>query len=134
MNASVERGVWGEDVAASYLERNGWVVIGRRVRPCRRDRRCEIDIVVRSRDRRQVVFVEVKAHAEHSPHAGRLWRIDRRKKGLLLRACVNWIMSRKWHGDFRFDVVEVYGRAGEGVPDIDHIENVPLFPERWRFW
>ena len=58
-NESVARGVWGEDVALDFLRRKGWRLVGRRVRPCARDRRCEIDLVVRSRDRRGVAFVEV---------------------------------------------------------------------------
>ena len=53
-------GVWGEEVAARFLRNHGWEVIGRRVRPCRRDRRCEIDVIVRSGDGATVAFVEVK--------------------------------------------------------------------------
>ena len=80
-----------------------------------------------------VVFVEVKTHRWHSAFAGRLWAVGRRKKRNVLRACANWLIRRKWHGNFRFDVIEVYGEEG-GVPEIDHIENVPLFPPHWRFW
>lgn len=128
------RGEWGERMAALFLEERGWEVVGRNVRPCQRDRRCEIDIIVRSLDRRMVVFVEVKTHAVHSPRANRLWSIDRRKKGVLLRACTNWILRQKWHGNFRFDVIEVYGTMAGPPPEIDHVVNVPLFPAKWRFW
>lgn len=131
---AVSRGQWGEDAASAYLQARGWVVLERNARPCSRDRRCEIDIVLRSRDGRSVVFVEVKTHRAHSPFASRLWRVNRRKRNVLLRACTNWIMRNKWHGNFRFDVVEVYGAPEDGMPEIDHIENVPLFPSRWRFW
>lgn len=131
---SSARGRWGETVAAAYLRGRGWKVLERNARPCRTDRRCEIDLVLGSRDGRSVVFVEVKTHARHSARAGRLWCVDRRKKNVLLRACTNWILRRKWHGNFRFDVVEVYGVPGDVPPEIDHIENVPLFPSRWRFW
>jgi Holliday junction resolvase-like predicted endonuclease len=82
-----------------------------------------------------VVFVEVKTHKRHSSYAGRLWAIDRRKKSNLLRASANWLMVRKWHGNFRFDVIEIYGEQdGELPPEIDHIMNVKLFPSNWRFW
>lgn len=132
---SVARGRWGENLAAALLERSGWVVVGRNVRPCARDRRCEIDLLVRSRDRRTVVFVEVKTHARRSARAPALWGVDRRKRGVLLRACTSWIMKEKWHGNFRFDVVEVYGVPGQvEPPEIEHVENVPLFPAKWRFW
>ena len=44
-------------------------------------------------------------------------------------------MARKWHGNFRFDVIEVYGDETSGAPpEIDHIANVKLFPPNWRFW
>jgi len=127
------RGEWGESVAAEHLKGRGWRIIGRRVRPCARDRRCEIDIIARTRHG-GVVFVEVKTHRTRSPYATRLWRVDRRKKENLLRACASWIMLRKWHGNFRFDVIEIFGSPESGAPEIDHIENVPLFPSKWRFW
>lgn len=132
--ANAVRGAWGEDVAAQYLRTRGWRIVGRNVRPCKNDRRCEIDLVMRDEERR-IVFIEVKTHLRKSPREGRLARIDRRKKLVLLRACANWVMRNRWHGNFRFDVVEVYGSpAGETPPEIDHIENVPLFPPKWRFW
>lgn len=134
-NGNVVRGCWGEDVAAAHLRRKGWRIIGRNVRPCRKDRRCELDIVAYVPGERQVVFVEVKTHRRHSSYAGRLWAVDRRKKANLLRASANWIMDRKWHGNCRFDVIEVYGEEHCGVPpEIDHIMNVKLFPANWRFW
>ena len=135
MNACVRRGCWGEDVAVAHLKRMGWRIVGRNVRPCRRDRRCELDVVAYVPAERMVVFVEVKTHKRHSSYAGRLWAIDRRKKSNLLRASANWLMVRKWHGNFRFDVIEIYGEQdGELPPEIDHIMNVKLFPSKWRFW
>ena len=110
------RGEWGEDAALAYLERKGWRLVARRVRPCARDRRCEIDLIVRTRDRRSLAFVEVKTHKERSARASRLWRIDRRKKSVLLRACSCWIMHERWHGNFRFDVVQVYGGPDSLLP------------------
>ena len=122
-------------MAADFLERRGWKIVGRRVRPCVRDRRCEIDIIVRSRDGRDIVFVEVKTHAARSEKSSPLWGVDRRKKNALLRACANWVMKEKWRGNFRFDVIQIYGRrAGTSPPEIDHFENVRLFPPKWRFW
>lgn len=131
--ANAARGTWGEDAAAAFLAAEGWRVIGRNVRPCVKDQRCEIDIIVKARDADKVVFVEVKTHAQRDESASRLIGVDARKKHNLLRACANWVMRNRWHGDFRFDVIEVYGQPGD-MPMIDHIENVPLFPPKWRFW
>ena len=134
-NESVRIGSWGEDIAACFLKNHGWEIVGRRVRPCKRDRRREIDVIARSADRQTVVFVEVKTHAVRSLRASPLWGVDRRKKNVLLRACANWLMWKKWHGNFRFDVIEVFGRrTSPRPPEIDHFENVPLFPPKWRFW
>lgn len=134
-NVSVRRGRWGEDVAAGHLERMGWRIIGRNERPCRKDLRCELDIVAYVPKERLVVFVEVKTHRRHSRRASRLWSVDGRKKGNLLRASANWLMRRKWHGNCRFDVIEIYGDGDSPTPpEIDHIMNVRLFPPNWRFW
>lgn len=130
---SEARGRWGEGVAGRHLERRGWRILERNSRPCRADRRCEIDLIALAPRENMVVFVEVKTHRRHSAFAGRLWAVGRRKKRNVLRACANWLIRRKWHGNFRFDVIEVYGEEG-GVPEIDHIENVSLFPPHWRFW
>ena len=132
---NVVRGSWGETYGESFLRRKGWLFVGRNVRPCANDQRCEIDLIVCSRDRSMIVFVEVKTHIRRSPRASRLWRIDKRKRSNLLRACTNWILKNKWHGNFRFDVIQVYGSpGGTDLPEIDHVENVHLFPSKWRFW
>ena len=127
-------GRWGEGVAGRYLEQRGWRILERNVRPCCTDRRCEIDLIAFAPYEQKVVFVEVKTHRRHSAFARRLWAVDRSKKRNVLRACASWVMRRKWHGNFRFDVIEVYGIEGGGSPEIDHIENVHLFPPHWRFW
>ena len=48
-------GEWGEGLAVAFLKRAGYTVLGRNVRPDRRD---EIDVIVRNSD--TLVFVEVK--------------------------------------------------------------------------
>jgi len=131
----MERGRWGEEIAAKHLMRMGWRILGRNVHPCRRDRRCELDIIAYAPSGKCVVFIEVKTHMRHSPYANRLWAVDADKKRNLLRASANWLMRRRWHGNFRFDVLEIYGGRESGTaPEIDHIENVRLFPDNWRFW
>ena len=80
-----------------------------------------------------MVFVEVKQQAKPSPYARRLRRIDRNKKRNILRACNAWRRINKWHGAFRFDVIEIYGVPERGRPVIDHIPNVELFAKPGRF-
>ena len=132
--ANAATGRWGEEVTARFLRGKGWKIVARNARPCPKDLRCEIDLIAQDGEGR-IVFVEVKTHQARSPRAGRLARITRQKKATLLRACSNWVLRNDWHGNFRFDVVEVYGAPqAETPPEIDHIENVPLFPPKWRFW
>ena len=132
-NLGVFHGAWGEDVAVEYLRRGGFEIVDRNPRPVERDSRLEIDIVAWERKSDTMVFVEVKQHATVSPYARRLRSVDRTKKNNLRRACNAWRRVNKWHGSFRFDVIEIYGIPGGGRPVIDHIPNVELFTRRGRF-
>ena len=133
--STIAVGRWGENVAARHLESLGWRILERNARPCRSDQRCELDVVAFVPGEKRVVFVEVKTHRRRSAWAGRLWAVDQRKKHNILRASANWLMRRRWHGNFRFDVIEIYGGMdGVSPPEIDHVTNVPLFPPNWRFW
>ena len=126
-------GAWGEDVAAEYLRRGGFEIIERNTQPVRDDQRLEIDIVAWERKTDTIVFVEVKQHATLSPYARRLRSVDRRKRENLRRACNAWRRTNRWHGAYRFDVIEIYGTPDGGRPVIDHIERVELFARRGRF-
>lgn len=131
-NVGVRHGVWGEESAVEFLRVHGYEIIDRNVRPCRRDRRLEIDVIAYDRLYDVMVFVEVKQHAGRSPYAGRLRSVDRDKRERLLRACRSWLARERWRGGFRFDVIEVYGTPGTR-PEIDHIPNVRMFVNRERF-
>ena len=135
-NVGAMHGVWGESVAVEYLRRGGYEIIDRNTRPVARDERLEIDIVAWDRAKDAMVFVEVKQHADMTPYSRRLRSIDRRKRRNLLRACNAWRRVNRWHGAFRFDVVEVYGVPGGGRPVVDHIQDVALFakPDRFVNW
>ena len=132
-NVGAVHGAWGEDVAAEYLRRGGFEIVERNTRPVERDSRLEIDLVAWDRKADTMVFVEVKQHATLSPYARRLRSVDRRKRENLRRACNAWRRTNKWHGAYRFDVIEIYGTPEGGRPVIDHIEHVELFARRGRF-
>lgn len=132
-NLGVVRGAWGETVAAEYLRRRGFVIVERNARPVAGDGRLELDIVAWERKSDTMVFVEVKQHATLSPYARRLRSVSRRKKRNQLRAGNAWRRANKWHGAFRFDVIEIYGVPEGGAPVVDHIENVRLFAKSDRF-
>ena len=135
-NLGVQRGEWGEAVATDYLRRGGYEIIDRNTCPVAKDRRLEIDLVVWDRRTDTMIFVEVKQHASFSPYSRRLRAVDKRKRQNLRRACNAWRRINKWHGAFRFDVIEIYGTPESGPPVIDHIDHVDLFtkPERFVKW
>ena len=132
-NVGVLRGAWGESVAVDHLRRHGYEIVDRNSRPVEKDGRLEIDIVAWDRRKDTMVFVEVKQHAKPSPYARRLRSVDRRKRLNLRRACNAWRRINRWHGAFRFDVIEIYGVPEGGKPVIDHISDVELFAKPGRF-
>ena len=132
-NVGVLHGLWGETVAVDYLRRHGYEIVDRNSRPVEKDERLEIDIVAWDRRKDEMVFVEVKQHAQPSPYARRLQSVNRRKRMNLRRACNAWRRTNRWRGAFRFDVIEIYGVPGGGRPVIDQISNVKLFAKRGRF-
>ena len=131
-NVGVDHGAWGEDVAVEVLRRDGYEIIERNARPVRDDERLEIDIVAFDHRSDSMVFVEVKQHAVRSPWQRRLRSVHKRKRANLRRACNAWRRVNRWHGGYRFDVIEVYGTPGRR-PEVDHIHHVALFPRRERF-
>ena len=132
-NIGVLHGAWGEAVATDYLRRHGYEIVDRNSRPVERDERLEIDIVAWDRKKDAMVFVEVKQHATLSPYARRLRSVDKRKRMNLRRACNAWRRTNRWHGAFRFDVIEIYGVPDGGKPVIDHVPDVELFAKPGRF-
>ena len=132
-NLGVEHGRWGENVAAEYLRRGGFLIIDRNSRPVKKDRRLEIDLVVWDPTSDTMVFVEVKQHADMSEYYSRLRSIDKRKRRNLQYAFHEWRRVNKWDGAFRFDVIEIYGTPDGGRPVIDHIDHVRLSSKRGKF-
>jgi len=123
-----DAGRWGEQVAAKWLKRQGYDIVGRRVRPNRRD---EIDLVVRRGG--QLVFVEVKTR--RSEFFGRpVAAVDARKRHALCRAAAAYLRRTGYpRGCYRFDVVEVVGEPGDDEPVVRQIEDAFRFPPRYRF-
>jgi len=130
-NIGAEHGAWGEDAAVERLRLEGLQIVDRNVRPCR-DRRLEIDVIAYDREADAMVFVEVKQHASHAEAERRIRSVDSHKMRLLRTACNAWRRSNRWQGNYRFDVVEVFGTPGTR-PEIDHVRQVNLFTPNARF-
>ena len=117
-------GRWGEEVAADFLARAGYRILGRRVRPDRRD---EIDIVARKDE--SLVFVEVKTRTSEA--FGRPFSaVDQAKRRALSRAAVRYLRQLNFPKlYYRFDTVEVIGTP-VAPPQVRHIENAFPFDRR----
>lgn len=121
-------GEWGEAKAAAYLEASGFRIVGRNVRPDRRD---EIDLVARVDE--TLVFVEVKTRRRED--YGRPMRaVDQKKRHALNRAAAAYLRKAGFPDlYYRFDVVEVLGQPESGEPLIRHLENAFPFEKRFKF-
>lgn len=120
-------GMTGEDVAAKFLEQNGYTVIERNYRYGHE----EIDII--AADEQFLVFVEVKTRSCHIPEAMAYGRpaaaVSATKQRHIVSAARAYLRS---HPHFphqpRLDVIEVYlKKTVAGAPpqllDIHHIRN-----------
>ncbi len=129
--AHLQSGKWGERMAERHLQKQGFRILGRRVRVGRRD---ELDLLARDGD--TLVFVEVKTR--RSECMGRpIKAVDRKKRHTLSRAAIRYLGKlRKKPDYFRFDVVEVVGEPGHSRPEaVRHIRNAfpldPIYRIRW---
>lgn len=106
-----------EDLAATYLRRLGWRIVGRREKVLRGD----IDIV--AVDGRVVVFVEVRSRSDtrHGHPAETVGRVKQRRIAELATAYIR--RHRLQDCQVRIDVVTVtFGESG-GEPVVEHFEN-----------
>ncbi|MBU1118532.1 YraN family protein [Patescibacteria group bacterium] len=112
-------GRWGEQVASTYLCKNGFTLLGKNF-SCRTG---EIDIIARDTKTNEVVFCEVKtrltAHAIHGEDAVNWYKLTKMK-----RAAQWYICKYKLERAFaRFDVI-VIERKNTKSASLRHLRNV----------
>ena len=119
-------GEWGEEIAARFLKKKGFKILGRRVR-LDRD---ELDIV--AQHGAVLVFVEVKTR-KNEEFGRAISSVNRGKRASLSRAAFHYLRKlRQKPKFFRFDVVEVIGEKNRGDPEIRHIENAFSLARNYR--
>lgn len=102
-----DMGKWGENVAADYLRRNGYVIRERDWRSGKRD----IDIIAVTPDGITVVFVEVKTRLPDSvilPEEA----VDKAKIRNICVAADNYVKMHEVDEELRFDIITVTGTQG----------------------
>ena len=107
----LERGRRGEELAAAWYHRHGYVVV-------ERNWRCptgEVDLIARRGDLLVVCEVKARRNDAFGPPAAAVGRVKQQR---LRRLAAEWLATHHVHGvDVRFDVVAVTGA------DLDVIEN-----------
>ena len=115
MNQRQAFGKVGEDLAVRYLKKKGYKVL-------EQNYTCpvgEIDII--ARDKKTIVFVEVKTRRSMSYGSARLAITPRKQRKISMTALYYLKSNHQMDQDARFDVVTVH--AAEGNPEIDLIQN-----------
>ncbi len=115
-----ELGTWGEDLAASFLQRKGYTIIERDWKSGHRD----LDII--ATDGAVVIFVEVKTRRNTifgEPEAA----IDYMKLRNLRVTINHYVKFKQIRQEIRLDAITVVGTPEEGEPVITHIKDIPIF-------
>ena len=113
-------GKWGEDYAAEYLQKKGYIIMERDWTFGRSKR--DIDIICKTSDMTTVVFVEVKARANDdvtSPEDA----VDIRKMRHLMVAAGEYVKSHDISEELRFDIVTIVGKRNSKQIKVNHIED-----------
>ena len=113
-------GKWGEDYAAEYLRKNGYIIMERDWTFGRSKR--DIDIICKTSDMTTVVFVEVKARANDdvtSPEDA----VDIRKMRHLMGAADEYVKAHDISEELRFDIVTIVGKRNSKQIKVNHIED-----------
>ena len=130
MNPKATVGWTGEDVAARFLEENGFTIVERNYRSGHQ----EIDII--ARDEEFLIFVEVKTRSCHLPEGMKYGRpsqaVGSAKQRHIVTAAKGYLRAHPENTlQPRLDVIEVYlKKTVEGAPphllNIHHIRNAFL--------
>ena len=125
----LKTGRWGEKEAVKFLKKNGWKIIGERVRSGKHD---ELDIIASLNE--AFTFIEVKTRKNEK--FGRPFSaVNKEKRKRLSRAAVAYLKKNKIKPDYiRFDVIEVLGEPGGSGPEIRHIENAFQLDPYYKLW
>ena len=113
-------GKWGEELAADYLQKAGYIIMDRdwHYGGGKRD----LDIVCKTQDRTTIVFVEVKTRAEEEL-ADPEDAVDLRKIRHLGRVADEYVKMYGIVEELRFDVIAIVGRPNNDDIQINHIDD-----------
>ena len=105
-------GKQGEEIALKYLRKKGYKVLFANFRL----RHMEVDIICQ--DKEELVFIEVKTRSRFE-HADPEDIITNKHMNNLFEVAEDYVVSKNWEGDTRFDAIIV---VMKNPIDIEHIE------------
>ena len=103
-STSYTKGLFAEFIARMYLRFHGCRIISSRYVTGRNTNRAEIDIIAKRGN--LLVFIEVKSRHDIPSACGAITGPQARR---LRAAAETYILSHRWAGDARFDVIAVCG-------------------------
>lgn len=113
-----EIGKWGENLACKYLEEKNYRIIEKNFL-CRQG---EIDIIAEDRQKKEIVFLEVKTRSNFK-YGNPAQAVNRQKQEHIKQVARYYIYKKQIsHMGIRFDVIEVYLRKQNCK--INHIEQI----------
>lgn len=104
----------GESLAARYLKKQGYTIVGQNY-SCRYG---EIDVIARKEG--YIVFVEVKTRKDETFATAREF-VTPAKQARVRKTALLWLQQNPLDLQPRFDVIEVIGEGRR--PTVRHIEN-----------
>ena len=100
MSEKIRIGNTGENLAADFLQKNGYEIVARNYRY----KHAEIDLIAKQNN--VLVFVEVKTRSLTSfgePEAF----VDAKKAAKIFEGAEQYTYQNNWNGNIRFDIVSV---------------------------
>jgi putative endonuclease len=122
-NHNRDVGVWGENLAADYLIKNGYSILERNYRTPRG----EIDLVaMHNSEDTCLVFVEVKTRTSNG--YGYPEQAVTRIKWLRLEGAIDHYLENHldYEYDWRIDVIAIQHLSSTSEPELIHFENIVL--------
>jgi putative endonuclease len=114
MNDKQQKGKEGEDMAANFLQQQGYEIVARNYRY----KRSEIDLIVRKAG--WLVFVEVKMRSSNAFGYPEEF-VDYQKAKNIVYGAEHYTYENKYEGNVRYDVVAITMRYDK--PEIRHFED-----------
>lgn len=128
MTQALEAGKTGEQVAANFLQNNGYKILEMNYKNSLGKRLGEIDIIAEDKEAGELVFVEVKTrrlqgNEDTLPEEN----ITRSKLRKLSRIAGSYLNKKNWQDkDYRFDAVSVWLDWQSRTAKVKHLKSIYL--------